>query len=334
MCIIIRNLTGKSVKADIAKRCVEINSDGFGIVYLDGKGDSFRTLDMVVAERILSTETRPYVAHCRFATVGDVSPDAIHPFPIGKGRYLFQNGTLSCDDQEKCDTLQLAESIHGLSDAKIAFILTAMSGCRFAVANTKAMTSQLYGKWHKRDGVEYSKDNVLTAAKPRTYQWDDDGYSLYSKGWGEYRESSKGSSKASYNTGSGSRNAIAKNDPAKRYRVAVYGTLKYSRSNHALLKDSDFIGYGETTSKRRLCIDGLPYLIRGETGEGHNVEVEVYEIDSDTLAKIDALEGHPDFYSRKLISVTLDRSGESEKTQALAYTVGEEYNNGVFHKSF
>jgi len=331
MCVIIRNTTGKPVSADIAKRCVTINPDGFGIVYLDHKGDSFRTLDMVLAERLLSTETRPFVAHCRFATVGDVSPDAIHPFPIGKGRYLFQNGTLSCDNQDRCDTLQLAESIHGLSDERVAFILTALNGCRFAVANTKSGSSDVYGKWHKKDGIEYSKENVLSKTKPRVYQWDSDGgyqnsYGTYSSNWSSHS--------TGYSCESNERTDENTFDRSKRYRIAVYGTLKYGRSNHSLVKDSDFIGYGETTAKRRLCIDGLPYLIQGEAGKGHHVELEVYEVDAATLAKVDSLEGHPDFYHRRLIGVTLDRSGEAEKTKAYAYMVSEDYDNGEYHKSF
>lgn len=321
MCIIIRNLTGAAVSKSIAKRCVEINSDGFGIVYLDGKGSSFRTLDMVVAERILTTETRPYVAHCRYATVGEVSTDAIHPFPIGRGRYLFQNGTLSCDDQDTCDTLQLAECLRGLSDRRVAFLLQALDGCRFAVADTKKLHSDLFGEWHKDAGIEYSKRNVLD---PVTYsassygRWCDN-----SQAWKSY---------------TGKSATVGRSDPSRRTVIGVYGTLKFNLGNHSLIKGADFIGYGYTSAKRRLCIDGLPYLIRGVHQDGHNVELELYSVDDETLSRVDSLEGHPDFYKREKLKVMIDRSDtscvKSGSVFAWVYQVGNEYDNGVYHESF
>ena len=317
MCIIIKNTTGKPISPAIVKRCVTINQDGFGIVYLDGKTGDFRTLDMGLAERILSTETRPYVAHCRFATVGETNSDGIHPFPIGKGRYLFQNGTIAVTDETTSDTLQLAGMLRGLSDDRVAFILTALDGCRWSVVDTKKQTAKIFGRWHTKNGIEYSKDNVLSDPSPvYSYQCKYDG------GYG-----------GSYTGWAGETAAAV--DNARRTTIGVYGTLKYGHGNHGLIKDSDFLGYGYTANKMRLCIEGLPFLIRGKHGSGRNVEIECYSVDDKTLAEVDSLEGHPEFYRRDVIGVRLDTKATTDgNINAAVYMVGKDYDSGVYHETF
>lgn len=328
MCIIIENKTGQAISETIADRCVTINKDGFGIVYLDGKGGDFRTLDMVIAKRLLVTETRPYVAHCRYTTVGETNTDGIHPFPLGNGRYLFQNGTIDTPETSTySDTYQLAKVLRGLSGKRIAFILGALSQCRWAVVDTRKMRSETFGTWHTDNGVNYSKDNVLKdEAKYAGYyssRWSSNDYSCGSgfDSWGYSVEENRTDSKPT--------------DSGKRWTIAVYGTLKYGHGNHGLIKDSDFLGYGHTSAKMRLCIEGLPYVIRGKHKQGKHVEVEVYSVDAETLAAVDGLEGHPTFYRRDLIDVKLDTvSGSSGKIRAAVYMVGNDYDNGVYHASY
>ena len=85
----------------------------------------------------------------------------------------------------------------------------------------------------------------------------------------------------------------------------------------------------------RLCVEGLPYVIRGKSKLGKHVEVEVYSVDAKTLQDLDNLEGHPTFYRRDLIDVKLDTvSGTSGKITAAVYMVGNEYDNGVYHSSY
>lgn len=319
MCIIIKNTTGKAVSEAIAKRCVEINSDGFGIVYLDGKGGDFRTLDMVLGQRLLETETRPYVAHCRFTTVGETNTDGIHPFALGRGRYLFQNGTIETACSIQSDTYQLAKVLHGLSDKRIDFLLTAFDSCRWAVVDTKKQTAATYGKWHKDKGIEYSKGNVLKPAAT---------YNRYTGGtfdsW-DYSDDYHG-----YTVGK-----PAAVDSAKRTTIAVYGTLRYGYGNHGLIKDCDFLGYGHTAAKMRLCIEGLPYVIRGKHKGGHNVEVEVYSVSDEVLRNVDNLEGHPTFYRRDSIGIDLDSGNTGGgRITAAVYMVGKEYDNGVYHERY
>jgi gamma-glutamylaminecyclotransferase len=89
--------------------------------------------------------------------------------------------------------------------------------------------------------------------------------------------------------------------------VAVYGTLKKNNSNYwHYLRDAQFVGSGETADKYPLIVKGLPYLI-DHKGIGYNVDVDVFNVDSDTLIDLDRLEGHPRWYQRKMINVRIGK---------------------------
>jgi gamma-glutamylcyclotransferase (GGCT)/AIG2-like uncharacterized protein YtfP len=86
----------------------------------------------------------------------------------------------------------------------------------------------------------------------------------------------------------------------KTYYVFVYGTLKVGGGNHYLLSNSRFI--------ERYVLDdhilydighGFPYMTRGG-GYGATYG-EIYEIDKDTLNRLDALEGLGSLYNRDSI---------------------------------
>lgn len=84
-------------------------------------------------------------------------------------------------------------------------------------------------------------------------------------------------------------------------KVFVYGTLKRGFHNHRLLAGTKYIG---TDFIRGTLINfGLPGVIAGERA----VEGEIYEVDDATLARLDLLEGHPNFYERKT-TVTINAS--------------------------
>lgn len=88
--------------------------------------------------------------------------------------------------------------------------------------------------------------------------------------------------------------------------VAVYGTLKRGQGNYArFLYDSTFVGSGKTMDKYPLIIKGLPYLI-DNIGKGYNVNVDVFKVDDSTLYNLDKLEGHPNFYRRKQIPISVN----------------------------
>ena len=78
--------------------------------------------------------------------------------------------------------------------------------------------------------------------------------------------------------------------------VFVYGTLKEGKSNNTLLKGSKKITDD--------MVDGRIYSLGGFPGLKHEagtVYGEVYEVDMETLARLDRLEGHPKFYTREPI---------------------------------
>lgn len=91
-----------------------------------------------------------------------------------------------------------------------------------------------------------------------------------------------------------------------KFLVAVYGTLKKGKHNHPLLRAGYFIGYCRIDDAT-LYVGELPYLT---TTPGNGCDAELYEVDSFTLRLLDMLEGHPDFYERKLIYVRLPLTGE------------------------
>lgn len=79
--------------------------------------------------------------------------------------------------------------------------------------------------------------------------------------------------------------------------VAVYGTLKSGYGNHVLLSRS--IHLGDDLLRDISVTSGFPFAVKREGGQ---IFVEVYQVDNRTLARLDALEGHPNFYRRELVS--------------------------------
>ena len=88
------------------------------------------------------------------------------------------------------------------------------------------------------------------------------------------------------------------------YKVAVYGTLRQGNGNNILLSNSNFLGKGKTLPKFEMfSLGGFPGITEGST----RITVEVYEVDSDTLSRLDRLEGYrgkgeSNFYDREVIS--------------------------------
>jgi gamma-glutamylcyclotransferase (GGCT)/AIG2-like uncharacterized protein YtfP len=84
-------------------------------------------------------------------------------------------------------------------------------------------------------------------------------------------------------------------------RVFVYGTLLAGESNHRLLAAATFIGEARTAPAFELRNLGpFPGLVKSCAC---SVVGEVYEVDAPTLARLDALEGHPRFYRRTRIAL-------------------------------
>lgn len=80
-------------------------------------------------------------------------------------------------------------------------------------------------------------------------------------------------------------------------KVFVYGTLKSGHRNHwRCLRSATFVGQA-TTSERYTMIDvGFPVLLT--PGEGNRVHGEVYEVDAETMERLDNLESEGLVYDR------------------------------------
>lgn len=81
------------------------------------------------------------------------------------------------------------------------------------------------------------------------------------------------------------------------YKVFVYGTLKMGKSNHPLLRDSAYLTDHETDPEFLMInLGGFPGVVRdGAT----SIKGEVYEVDDETLARLDRLEGYNENDSRE-----------------------------------
>ncbi|QJB58445.1 gamma-glutamylcyclotransferase [Pseudodesulfovibrio sp. zrk46] len=87
----------------------------------------------------------------------------------------------------------------------------------------------------------------------------------------------------------------------------VYGTLKKGFPNHYFLQDAEFVGLAKTVERYGLYVDEFPSVYQRDSVS--SIQGEVYRIDTDTLRRLDMLEGHPRFYQRQEVRVRL-QSGE------------------------
>ncbi|SFB87625.1 Uncharacterized conserved protein YtfP, gamma-glutamylcyclotransferase (GGCT)/AIG2-like family [Marinospirillum celere] len=71
-------------------------------------------------------------------------------------------------------------------------------------------------------------------------------------------------------------------------RVAVYGTLKQGLANHHYLEKARFLGKDSVTN---LVLYDLGPYPGAKLATSKGIEIEIYEVDSLTLAQLDQLEG-------------------------------------------
>lgn len=257
MCLIIAKTDNQTPSISILRKASEVNPHGLGIFWIDTQEITKHNSE----EWQILLNDRPYIAHFRLATIGEVNESNIHPFKISakKGTFLFQNGTIpNIGDENDCDTKVLAESIKGLNPKATETILKTYN-CRFAIVNTKTTIESekytLYNleNWHERNGILYSKANCFVET------------------------------------------------------IAVYGTLKKGGSNNYLLNSSKFIGKGKTSNRYRMHGNSIPFVNRPiDNANGHNITIEIYEVDTYTLGRVDTLESHPSWYKREEIPVQIN----------------------------
>jgi gamma-glutamylaminecyclotransferase len=179
MCVIIIKQQGLKVSAETLKTSARINPHGLGIIWLDTyEVEYHKSTDY----NKLNTD-RPYIAHFRYATVGVIGRANTHPFVCGKreNELLMMNGTIKgLGNTKMCDSKVLANSLgeipRHLWDKELS-----QYDCRFITANTHSKSFQIYNReaWHQKNGVWYSKDNVLEDNYVAVYGTLKQGYSNY-----------------------------------------------------------------------------------------------------------------------------------------------------------
>ena len=187
MCIIIIKQKSEKIPMERLKTSARINPHGLGIVWLD-------TFELTYQESKdyaqLHTE-RPFIAHFRYATVGKINRENMHPFVCGKNRdeLLMMNGTIrGLGDAETCDTKVQARMLGDMPRSEWKAELE-QHEARFVSINRRTRTFQIYNRdaYFKRDGVWYSKANVLEDHVIGVYGTLKKNYSNYNR----YLRSSK-----------------------------------------------------------------------------------------------------------------------------------------------
>jgi gamma-glutamylaminecyclotransferase len=92
-------------------------------------------------------------------------------------------------------------------------------------------------------------------------------------------------------------------------KLFVYGTLKRQYSRNSILSTASFIKETETLPIYTMIDLGA---FPGILDSGRSVIYgEVYEVDNSVLEMCDLIEGHPNFYKRKLIKLKIGMKAEA-----------------------
>jgi len=101
-----------------------------------------------------------------------------------------------------------------------------------------------------------------------------------------------------------------------KHLVFVYGSLKRGQYNHRLMlpAKSEFIGKGHTLSPFLMYDGSYPRVANPPGTHGMldrfmgKIVGEVWRVNDETLACLDALEGHPHFYCREKVAIRIEES--------------------------
>lgn len=198
MCVIIIKQKSEKISQEVARTSSRINPHGLGIIWLD----TFEVTYHKSADfKVLDTE-RPFIAHFRYATVGAINKENTHPFKCGnnKNEYLMMNGTIKgLGNIKMSDSKVLANNLGAIPRNKWKAELE-QHDCRFVTINTHSRTFQIYNReeWIQKDGVWYSKDNVLEDNLVAVYGTLKKGYSNYYSYLTSAKYIAKGTTKDKY----------------------------------------------------------------------------------------------------------------------------------------
>lgn len=115
---------------------------------------------------------------------------------------------------------------------------------------------------------------------------------------------------------------------ANTHNVFVYGTLRPGYgNNHRLLRNAVHIGPACTSPADDFTMylshlgGGIPFVVR-ENYDSLNLPVisgDLYQVNNEELARLDSLEGHPNWYCREEINIRVKTGGKSITATAWIY---------------
>lgn len=118
-------------------------------------------------------------------------------------------------------------------------------------------------------------------------------------------------------------------------KIFVYGTLKRGYGNNRLLDGAKFISEAHTPAEYTMVsLGGFPGVIRG--GET-SIVGELWEVeDPIQLARIDRLEGHPNFYERHEVPVKVGDGDDAAWIYLLddSYRKHNPVESGVWERGY
>ena len=120
-----------------------------------------------------------------------------------------------------------------------------------------------------------------------------------------------------------------------KYIIFVYGTLMKGMINHEYLSNSKFLGNKEVDGYKMYYLVGRPGVVRDKG----IVKGELYEIDENTLRKIDMLEEYGNLYIREEIYINSIKAyiyvyiGNIDNKCVIPYEM-QPFNNLVYYVSY
>lgn len=108
----------------------------------------------------------------------------------------------------------------------------------------------------------------------------------------------------------------------KKHRIFVYGSLKTGLYNHPAMDTSKLVCNDGFILGHLYCLGPFP-AYKPPTGLNDDlagpVYGELYEVDDETLRRLDSLEGHPDFYRRSR-AIMVRGNDEAEVVETYVFT--------------
>ena len=107
---------------------------------------------------------------------------------------------------------------------------------------------------------------------------------------------------------------------AKQIKVFVYGSLKSGQCNNSALVGTKLLGRATITGPYKFVdLSWYPGVVQlAAESDSREIGGEVWAVDPDTLATLDMIEGHPEYYRRIKVQTSIGH-------EAWCYVLPSEY---------